>query len=186
MLDKDLKKILLLLLFYSFAAPQMVSAGIFSDSEATIVVRNKPSSPYTKIYIVFDGSISEMVAAEDEAEKIFSKSKVIVFRASADISNAQELGKLEKLEEIRKKVASSDGASAILFIKPVSIVGYIYSFSVTLADFGNAKTIAVGDIRSDTDNKTFSGTPAVQSRVAARDALKMFVTDRKIWDFFIR
>lgn len=179
--------------FFKFAVSLAMTAilcapvgGItLGSTPPTIIVRNKPTTPLTAIYVVYSGSLSEMVVAEQTIAKVFENSGVTVMAASSDISNISELQSNEAVTRIAARLAPVGKQVAVLQIKLANVAGSEMKFVMTLKAV-EAGEIAAGEVQIDTEGQlSFSGSEAQSLRMAIRDATRRFVNDKKIRPLFV-
>jgi hypothetical protein len=171
---------------FALALCSPVQAVTIMATPPTILIRQSPNTKLAAIYVIFSGSLAEMVAAEQAVAKIFEKSEVIVIGASSDISSVDQLKSPEVIDRFAKRVAAVGGPVGFVTAKVSNISGTEITFSITLTVAGTGE-LAVGEVLIDTNNQlSFSSSGAQSMRIAIRDAMRRFVGDNRIRLMFAR
>ncbi|MEI6419575.1 MAG: hypothetical protein WCO82_10935 [Sphingomonadales bacterium] len=161
-------------------------AGILGSTQPTIVVRHHPGAPLAAVYVIFAGSLSDMIVAEQAVTKLFEKTGVTVIGASSDISDVNQLQSHDVTKRVAERLAAFGKSIAILQIKVAKVEGSEATFSMTLSSVGIGE-IAVGEVLIDKDKQlTIFENESQARRIAIRDATRRFVADDRIRAMFVR
>jgi hypothetical protein len=161
-------------------------AAILGSTPPTVIVRHQPAAPLSAVYVIFAGSLSDMLIAEQAVAKLFETTGVTVIGASSDISDVSQLQSPEVTKRVAERLAAVGKPIAILQIKLAQVAGSEATFSMTLSGVGIGE-LAVGEVLIDTDKQlTISENVSQSRRIAIRDATRRFVADDRIRTMFVK
>jgi hypothetical protein len=169
--------------FICCAPAQAINLG---STPPTIIVRQQPVSPLSVIYVVFSGTLSDMVVAEQAVANFFKPTGVTVIGASSDVSDVAQLQSTDIATRVSTRLAAIGKPTSLFSIKISRVAGSEVTFSMTLSAVGTGE-IAIGEVMVNTDSQfTISDSNALSRRISIRDATSRFLKDKRIREMFVR